>query len=270
MRTLPEFFQLEKYNVSAVDVTRMVFHSDPEAIQPDVILLPYWQADLFSLWADKITTIRPQVFYEIEYKGRKFSLVRSGIGAPLAGDMTLALGCTPCKRLLFAGSVGGLQPDIRIGDLMIPEFSYSGDGYCRYLEPEAPEKDCMLEKVRPTQSLSSTLLHLAVERAEEAGVKVHQGPVFSIDTILSQFRLLDYFSGELGCVGIEMETAAVFKAARVVGIQCAALLSVSDVPVNKQTLLEGRSLQEQDHRKEIRSKVLTGILLDCFLPATRD
>ena len=270
MRTLPDFFQLENYNVSAVDVTRMVFHSEPDAIHPDVILFPYWQADLFSPWVDRITTIRTDVLYEVEYRGSKFSLVRSGIGAPLAGDMTLALGLTPCERLLFAGSVGGLQPAIRIGDLMIPEFSYSGDGYCRYLEPEAPKKDCMLEQVRPDPSLSSTLLHLAMERAQEVEVKVHQGPVFSIDTILSQFRLLDYFSGELDCVGIEMETAAVFKAARRVGIQCAALLSVSDVPVNKQTLLSGRSLQEQDHRKEIRSKVLTRILLDCILSSASD
>jgi purine-nucleoside phosphorylase len=61
-----------------------------------------------------------------------------------------------------------------------------------------------------------------------------------------------------------METAAVFKAARLAGIRAAALFSVSDVPVNNQTIFAGRSPAEQDYRKEIRSKVLVKALLDCL------
>ena len=61
-----------------------------------------------------------------------------------------------------------------------------------------------------------------------------------------------------------METAAAFKAARMVGIPAAALFSVSDVPVKNQSLFSGRPEAEKDYRKEIRSQVLAKALLDCL------
>jgi purine-nucleoside phosphorylase len=264
MKSLPDFFQLDRFNISPTDVTRGVFQCDPKTIHPDVILMPWWQPEVFGLWANRITAITNHILYELDYKGRVISVIRSGIGAPQAGDMVLALGCTDCERLIFAGSVGGLRSDIQIGDLMIPDFSYSGDGFCRYLEPDSPQKDCMLEMVPPDETLSLALLRSASHLAQEAGIKIHTGPIFSIDSILSQFRLLDYFSGVLGCIGIEMETAAVFKAARMVGIQAAALFSVSDVPVIKKTLYAGRLPEERNRRKDTRSRVLAKALLDCL------
>jgi purine-nucleoside phosphorylase len=59
-----------------------------------------------------------------------------------------------------------------------------------------------------------------------------------------------------------METAAAFKAARLVGIQAAALFSVSDVPARIQSLFSGRPEEEKEHRREIRKKVLAKALLD--------
>ena len=264
MKTISDFFQLDRFNISPANITQMVFHCVPEIIQPDVILMPYWQPEVFGEWVDRITIISDHLLYEFEYKGKKISVVRSGIGAPQAGDAVLALGFTACERLLFAGSVGGLQPNIQIGDLMMPEFSYSGDGFCRYLETEAPKVDCFLERILPDKALSSILLSSASLLAIEAGIAIHTGPVYCIDSILSQFRLLDYFSGELGCIGIEMETAAVFKAARKVGIQAAALFSVSDVPVMKRTLYAGRSSEERNRRIQIRANVLAKAVLDCL------
>ncbi len=264
VKTVSDFFQLDRFNISPASITQMVFHCAPEIIQPDVILMPWWQPEVFSQWVDRITIISDRLLFEFEYKGKKISVVRSGIGAPQAGDAVLALGFTACKRLLFAGSVGGLQPNIQIGDLMMPEFSYSGDGFCRYLETEVPKADCLIERVFPDKALSSNLLRSASLLARDAGIAIHTGPVYCIDSILSQFRLLDYFADELGCIGIEMETAAVFKAARLVGIQAAALFSVSDVPVMKKTLYAGRSPEERDRRIQIRANVLAKALLDCL------
>lgn len=265
MRRLPDFFQLDQYNISPVDVTRMVFHCDPDVIHPDVILMPWWQPDLFIPWVGEITTIIPNILYELVFGGKPVSIIRSGIGAPQAGDSVLALGCTACERILFAGSVGGLRPEIRIGELMLPEFSYSGDGFSRYIDRDFPAKDTFLERATPDEGLARSIASSLAPLASQAGVRVHTGPVFSIDSILAQFSKLDYLAIELGCIGIEMETAAVFKAARMVGIRAAALFSVSDVPVGKRTLYSGRSDDEQRFRKEIRSKVLAKALLDCLI-----
>lgn len=263
MKTLPDFFQLNKFNISPADVTQMAFHCNPEAIRPDVILMPWWQPEIFDLWAERITTLTPGVLYELVFAGKPVSVVRCGIGAPQAGDAVLALGCTPCEHILFAGSVGSLRPDIPIGSLMLPEFSYSGDGFCRYLEPGFPTRDCFLERVVPDEPLSQAVARFAAPLAAQEGVSVYTGPVFSVDSILSQFSRLDTLASELGCIGIEMETAAVFKAARTAGMRAAALLSVSDVPVSRKSLFAGRSQEERYYRREIRRKVLARALLEC-------
>lgn len=264
MKKLPDYFQLERFHISPDDVVRMVFHCDPDAIHPDVILLPWWQPEIFGLWSERITTITANVLFELEYQGKRVSIVRSGIGAPQTGDAVLALGCTACKRIFFAGSVGGLRVDMQIGDLVLPEYSVSGDGFCRYLQPGFPATDHFLERIAPDEMLSQSLSHIVAPLAREAGVTVHTGPVFSIDTILAQFDKLDYIVGKLGCIGIEMETAAAFKAARLAGIQAAALFSVSDVPVRNQSLFTGRSQEAREFRREIRKKVLAKAILDAL------
>jgi purine-nucleoside phosphorylase len=59
-----------------------------------------------------------------------------------------------------------------------------------------------------------------------------------------------------------METAAVFGAARVVGIRAGALLQVSDViPVNK-TLFSGRTKEDHKKRRWLKENVLARIILE--------
>jgi len=146
----------------------------------------------------------------------------------------------------------------------MPEFSYCGDGFCRYLEPGFPTKDCLFERTTPDKELSLAISYYVTQLAKEVGVSVHVGPIFSIDSILSEFSKLDYLINVLGCIGIEMETAAVFKAASMVGVRAAALFSVSDVPIRSKTIYAGRSQEEKNYRKEIRSQVLAKSLLECL------
>jgi purine-nucleoside phosphorylase len=261
---LPVFTDLDSYHISPADVVQTAFHCKAERIRPDVILFPWWHPTVLEHWVDSVETITPDVLYEVVYRGKAISVVRSGIGAPQAGDMTLALGLTGCKRLLFAGSVGGLRPEMKIGDILIPRYSLAGDGFCRYLQPGLPLEDCFLEQVSPDAELSTALERTAEGLVREGQAALHRGPVYCTDSILAQFGKLDWIQNELRCVGIEMESAAVFKAARLVGIQAAALMSLSDVPANKQTLFAGRSTEERQHRDVTRSQILAKALLDCL------
>lgn len=262
MKPLPAFFQLEKFGISPEDVIRMEFRCDPRAIHPDVILMPMWRASIFEQWVEPIVEVTPGMVYETAYAGRPLTILRTGVGAPLAGDAALALGCTSCARIVFAGSVGGLRAEMRIGDLILPEVSCCGDGFSRYLEDGFPGGDCLLDRQAPDEGLAKALATAVERRAGEAGVPVHRGPVFSIDSILAQFRILDHIAGPLGCIGIEMESAAVFKAARMMGIRACAVFSVSDVPVGRKSLYAGRTEEEKEYRREIRRKVLARAILE--------
>ena len=54
---------------------------------------------------------------------------------PVCTDVALALGLTACEACLFIGSVGALDPAMRLGDIVVPESSVCGDGTSRYLLP---------------------------------------------------------------------------------------------------------------------------------------
>lgn len=136
---IPDYFQLHKYNVSPENIVRHYFGCDTDTVRPKVIVTPIWPIKVFSKAADTITSITERRVYQVEYKGHFITLIRSGIGASLTGDVMLALGCTLCERLIFTGSVGGLDPSMEVGDLIVPEKSFSGwflpisrEGYSNY------------------------------------------------------------------------------------------------------------------------------------------
>jgi purine-nucleoside phosphorylase len=259
---IPAYFQLDKYNISPEDVVQGTLHCEPSVIHSRVIVAPFWKAEVFAEVADKVTEIAPGSVYQLKYREQQFSLIRSGIGASQTGDVILALGCTPCDRVIFTGSVGGLGKGIQIGDLVVVEKSLCGDGFSRYLDTKVIPSDYFLQSVEPNLDLTEHVRKHATETTRNRSVPLHQGVIFSTDSIMAQFFRLEYFVEELHCIGIEMETAAVFRAAELVGIRAGALLQVSDVPLLNRSIYSGRTRQEMERRASIRREVLARIVLD--------
>src|SRR3989304_9932448 len=218
---IPGYFQLERYGISPEDVVRCTLHCEPEDIHPRVVLMPSWGPDMFGEVADAVREIAHEL-WEIEYRGKTISLFRSGIGAPMTGEAVLALGYTPCESVVFTGSMGGLRQDCVIGDLCVVERSICGDGSSRYLGPDIVPGDCFLKPAEPDADLTRRIAELAQKAGDDATVRVHPGVVLSLDCVLPELFRLRRFADELGVIGVEMETAAVFSAGRLVGIPTAA------------------------------------------------
>jgi purine-nucleoside phosphorylase len=255
----------QDYGISAGDVVRVTLRCDPEQIESSVVLTPIWSPAIFSRCraesvADGIATVD-----RLTYGSLSFTMIRTGIGAPLAGDATIALGCTPCENLIFVGSVGGLDLKQRIGDLAIPTQSFSGDGFSAYLaeSPNGPHWHPS-QPIKPDQGLQTILVQESRIATKSNSMAVHIGPVFSSDTILAQFHHLDWITSQLRCVGIEMETSAVFKAARLCGIRAAALLQVSDVIPARKSLYSGRTEADQKRRRWARMEILAPAVLNAL------
>jgi len=270
-RGIPVYFQLERYNITPTDIVRSILHCEPDAIQPRVIVTPLWPASIFTEHADNLTEVSKGVVYQLEYRSQRISLIRSGMGAPQTGDVILALGCTPSETIVFTGSVGGLDTSMQVGDLVVTTRSLCGDGFSRYLGPDNRMQDCFLQPAEPDSDLTNKLQHMTAELCQRDSVSFHTGNIFSTDTIIAQSpHLLDYLVKDFECIGIEMETSAVFRAAGLVGIRAGALLQVSDViPVNK-TIFSGRTSEEMEHRRHVRQRVLPKVILDVLLESTSD
>lgn len=261
-RGIPEYFALNRYGIAPDDIVRLGLRCEPRDIRERVVVTPVWSEDIFSDWADSVETVADGLVYEITYKERRISFIRSGIGAPLTGDTILALGATPCNHLVFIGSVGGLIDTLTIGDLMLVIESIGGDGFSSYLTEGQLAPTAFLKPANPEIELNRLLEDHSVRLSAEEGVSLNRAVVFSTDTIVAQFRHLDSIAGRFSCIGIEMETSSVFNAAALVGIHAAALLQVSDVIPAKKSLFSGRTTQDHQRRRQIRRSVLSRIVLD--------
>ncbi len=255
---------IARYGSTPDDVCRSFLGLRRDQVRPTVVLAPWWEPGFLGDFGGASTLLSRAASvtaWNITVNGAEITYLRTGVGAPLAVDAVLVLGLTPCRRIVFIGSVGALDANMRIGDVVVPEYSVCGDGASRYLKAgPLAEADPFGEIARPDPGLNAELNAVAGRVCGERGAGLHRGRVFSIDTVFAQFLRLDEIMG-FGCNAIEMETAAAFRAAEAAGKSLAALLSVSDNIVLKKSLISGRTREEMEYRKAVRKKVFPEIIL---------
>ncbi len=251
---------LENYDIDEEDLVYTFLGCSIEDIQPVIILAPYWNPSLFlEVWPNQLEIV-PNRVWKISLDKIKITYIRTGIGAPLFGDVALLLTLPSihCEKVIFLGSVGGLSPHLSIGDLVLPTTSVSGAGFSRYLNRSKLANGDRFGAISiPNKELQNKLKDAAdrIVTAENANVKIHQGNVFTADTIVAQFLHLDEIR-EMNCIGIEMETAVFFDIMKTAHIPTAALLLVSDNSITKKTLFSGRSAAEREFIKTIKKKII--------------
>jgi purine-nucleoside phosphorylase len=258
---------IERFGSKSEDICPLTFGVARDKIKDRVIIAPWWEPSVFSHLGKKIQYLSASEHtaikvWNITTDSGDITYIKTGIGAPVLTDAMLALGATSCKKAVFIGSVGALDPGLHIGDIVIPECSISGTGISRYLKGWAlKDNDTFGEKNYPDKEMFHGLITTSRKFCEQSGIHSHHGRTFSSDTIFAQFAYLDEIIG-LGCNTIEMETAPAFKAAELAGISLGALLSVSDNIILKKSLFSGRTQNDMNHRKEIRRMIFPEILLE--------
>ena len=228
-----------------------------ESIQENVIIAPWWVHDIFDNMNFKIEQVSEKVynFYRDDLSFSYIELKR--IGAPGIMDFILSLGVTKCKNLVFLGSAGSLDENIKIGDIVIPEYSICGDGASRYLNKNLDDE--FLKKEYPSKDFTNKLIDVL----KKENVKYYNVPNFSIDTVFAQFYHIDKIL-ELGSKTIEMETANLFKCNELLNINVTALFCISDNVILNKSLYSGRSDEENEYRHKIRNEVVPKIIIELF------
>jgi purine-nucleoside phosphorylase len=238
-----------------------------EQIHENVILAPWWEPSALpglgeAEYLSESGFSSVKVWNIVSEKG-EITYIKTGIGAPVLMDVLLSLGVTKCQKVIFIGSVGSLDTDISIGDIVIPEFSVCGDGASRYIASDNLIRDCFGEKAYPDSKLLSRIEAVTEKVCSQNNVRWHLGRNFSIDTIVAQFAHIDLIL-DMNCNVIEMETAAAFRAAKMANIQIIAIFSVSDNTVVKKSLICGRTDQEMDYRRFVRRSLFPKIIIETF------
>jgi len=236
----------------------------PERVRENVVVAPWWEPDTLPALGEArlLGHFADMKLWDVTGGGADLTYIKTGIGAPCFLEGLLPLGVTPCKRVVFIGSVGALNPGIGIGDIVIPEYSVCGDGASRYLSPDFA-RDVFGEKAYPDAALFEKAKAETARICAETGVKWHVGRNFSIDTIFAQFAHIDAIMG-MSCNVIEMETAAAFRAASIMGIPLVALFNVSDNTIANKSLVSGRTAEEEEYRRFTRRELFPRIVISLF------
>lgn len=233
---------------------------DSTSIKETVIVAPWWEPDRLANIKSILIEDGSVKVWDCTLLDKKFTFIKTGMGASMCTDAILALGTTNCKKIIFLGSVGALGSNMNIGDIAIPLFSICGDGVCRYLQKDIT-KDCFGEKYYPDDEFNNTLIDKTEKLCSDENVTYHLVNNFSIDTIFAEFAHLDHILN-LGCNSIEMETAAVFKASSLCNIPTVAIFSISDNTLQSKSLFNEINEEEHLYRKKIRKELIPKIIYE--------
>ena len=159
--------------------------------------------------------------YTGEFAGAPVSVQATGMGCPSAAIVMEELVQLGVKRFLRVGTCGGLQEDLRLGDLIVALSAIPADSTAMHLVANEPH--C------PTASWE--LIHGAVHAAKEIGQSMHVGPIVSSDLFYNPDEGQYERWSKRGVLAVEMEAAALFTVGAIRGVQAGCLLTVSDIVV---------------------------------------
>ena len=163
--------------------------------------------------------IRNMLGYTGYYKGRRISVMGSGMGVPsatlYAHDLYNFLGVESIIRI---GTTGGLPDDIRPRDLVIAMSASTNSHYAdQYGFPGL---------LAPTADFG--LLRSAVKHAEEKSLRFRVGGVFTTDAFYDRSPGVNEKCRDMGLLAVDMETAGIYWEAMDSRKRALSILTVSN------------------------------------------
>ncbi|MFQ6370120.1 purine-nucleoside phosphorylase [Shewanella sp. YIC-542] len=176
-------------------------------------------AETFLENAEEVTNVRNMLGYTGTYKGKKVSVMGSGMGIPscsiYATELIKDYGV---KNLIRVGTCGAISRDIKVRDVVI------GMGACtdsRVNRMRFKDKDF-------AAIADYELLSAVVNAANASNIKVRIGNVFSADLFYSPDPEMFDVMEKMGVLGVEMEAAGLYGVAKEFGAKALCVATVSD------------------------------------------
>lgn len=150
------------------------------------------------------------------YKGVKVLVTSTGIGGPSTCIAVEELNNIGVKTMIRIGSCGALQPDMKLGELVI------GNGAVRDEGTSATYIDRIYPAVPDTEVLMALL-----NSAKKLGIPYHCGKIRSHDSFYTdREEQIDQYWSEVGVLGADMESSPLFVIGALRNIKTASILNV--------------------------------------------
>ncbi len=190
----------------------------------------------------QFNTVRNMFGYTGTYKGKKISVMGSGMGMPSIGIYSYELiHFYGVKNIIRIGSCGAIQKDIKIRDIIIGISASTNSNYAAQYD--------LPGTYAPTASWS--LVKKAVDIAESKGIPTRVGNVLSSDIFYDDDPDTWRKWAKMGVLAIEMEAAALYLNAARAGVNALCVLTVSDSLVSHEVTTAEERQTSFTHMMEI-------------------
>lgn len=178
--------------------------------------------------AQLVNNVRGIQGYTGNYKGKRVSVMASGMGMPTMGIYSYELfNFYGVEQIIRVGSAGMMDQTLKLRSIVAAQSAYSNSNYGIQFGFQGNLAPCA----------SFDLLLAAKAEADRMGVDLAVGPVFSSDIFYNK-TLPDPLEalGKLGVLATEMEAYALYLNAAAAGRKALALLTISDNPFTGESL----------------------------------
>ena len=151
------------------------------------------------------------------YQGTKITAINGGRFSADTAITTELLCNAEAQTMIRIGSCGAMREDIKVGDLIVADSAFRGDGVTPYyvkndFQPSADAK------------LTQTIFDIA----KASGNTVHKGKVWSTDAILRETREHVGKAVDQGCIAVDMVSSVFLTLCQLYKIPATVILAVSD------------------------------------------
>jgi purine-nucleoside phosphorylase len=185
-------------------------------------------ADTFLENVEQFNNVRGMLGFTGTYKGKKISVMGSGMGMPSIGIYSYELyKFYDVENIVRIGSCGAYTADLDLYDVLLVDQAWSESSF-------ASTQEGLKERVEytyPDKQLNEKLENVA----KKLDIHITKGCIHSSDVFYRQdFSEYIAIHKEKGAIAVEMESFALFHNAKMLGKKAACLLTVSDNLVTKQ------------------------------------
>lgn len=200
-------------NANKEDVSNIV-------LMPGDPLRAKFIAENFLTDYKQINSTRNMFGYTGYYKGKRITVFASGMGNPSMGIYSYELfDHYNVDVIIRIGTCGSYKEDIKLHNLILVDNSYSNSSYGKDLGYNE-------KKVASNEEINKII----EETTKKCGINIIRGNIHSTDAFYNK----SYEDAlDENCVGVEMETFALFINAKELHKKAATILTVSDNLITK-------------------------------------
>ncbi len=174
-----------------------------------------------------VNNVRGMLAYTGFYKGKEITVMASGMGMPSMGIYSYELfKFYDVDNIIRVGSCGAYTADLNLYDIILVNQAYSDSSFAKVQNGD----DKTIKK-------SSEILNDKIMKtANNNNIDITSGTIYSSDVFYSELNKVNDLYKNYGCLGVEMESFALFHNAEVLNKNATCILTVSDNLITKEEL----------------------------------